>query len=65
MNKNDQELMKEYGITCVNKAVYSYKQHHYDRLSDAVNYAQIDCKENLKHGPNMPEDEKLSRDKLV
>lgn len=42
MNKTDSELMAEYGITCKTKTLYSYKQHTYEHLKDALSYAEID-----------------------
>lgn len=42
MNKTDSELMAEYGITCKTKTRYSYKQHNYEHLKDALSYAKID-----------------------
>ncbi len=40
MNKTDSELMAEYGITSKTKTLYSYKQHTYEHLKDAFNYAK-------------------------
>ncbi len=42
MNKTDNELMVKYGITSKTKTIYSYKQHNYGRLKDAISYAKID-----------------------
>jgi len=42
VNKADNELMTEYGITRKTKTVYSYKQHNYERFKDALSYAEID-----------------------
>jgi hypothetical protein len=44
MNEQDKKLMAEYGITSTVKKVYRYKEHRYDRLSDALSYARIDTK---------------------
>lgn len=44
MNERDRLTMEAHGITCVSKNVYSYKGFKYDRLDDAVSYAEIDCK---------------------
>ena len=52
MNKADKELMAEYGITCKVKTIYSYKQHSYEQLNDAVRYAEIDanrCQKDASH----------------
>ena len=36
--------MGQYGITCVQKTVYLYKDFRYDNLKDALRYAEIDIK---------------------
>jgi hypothetical protein len=43
MNKKDKQTMEAHGITCAPKNVYRYKDFKYDRLADAVRYAQIDA----------------------
>lgn len=35
---SDEDLMKKYGITFSNEK-YIYKEYHYDKLQDAINYA--------------------------
>lgn len=42
MSKTDQELMTDYGITSEQTFVYRYKEHKYNKLSDAVKYAKSD-----------------------
>jgi hypothetical protein len=43
MNKKDQQTMEAHGITCATRQVYFYKDFKYDRLDDAVRYAEIDA----------------------
>jgi len=43
MNENDKQAMDEHGITCESRKVYFYKEYKYDRLDDAVRYAEIDA----------------------
>ena len=43
MNKKDKQTMEAHGITCARKNVYLYKNFKYDRLDDAVRYAEIDA----------------------
>jgi hypothetical protein len=44
MNKKDEQTMEAHGITCALKNVYLYKDFKYDRLDDAVRYAEIDAR---------------------
>lgn len=44
MNKKDKQTMEAHGITCAPKKVYFYKDFKYDRLDDAVRYAEIDAR---------------------
>jgi hypothetical protein len=44
--EKDTERQLELGITCETVAVYRYKQHSYSKLSDALNYAEIDVLSN-------------------
>lgn len=40
---NDEMMMMErYGITCEQKPIYFYKNHRYEQLKDALNFAKID-----------------------
>ena len=43
MNKKDKQTMEAQGITCETRNVYFYKDFKYDRLDDAVRYAEIDA----------------------
>jgi len=43
MNTKDKQTMSLYGITCAPRNVYFYKEFKYDRLEDAVRYAEIDA----------------------
>ena len=43
MNKKDKQTMEAHGITCAPKNVYLYKNFKYDRLDDAIRYAEIDA----------------------
>ncbi|WP_370978614.1 hypothetical protein [Agaribacterium sp. ZY112] len=54
MNKTDNELMVKYGITSKTKTIYSYKQHNYERLKDAISYAEIDINRHQQNGPSIP-----------
>ena len=40
MTDEDRLTMDKHGITSETKVVYHYQGHRYDRLSDAVNYAE-------------------------
>jgi hypothetical protein len=42
MNKKDKQTMEAHGITCATRKVYFYKEFKYERLDDAVRYAEID-----------------------
>ena len=44
MNKKDEQTMEAHGITCATRNVYFYKDFKYDRLDDAVRYAEIDAR---------------------
>ncbi len=54
MKKSDRELMTQYGITCVSKPIYIYKQHRYDNLDDALHYAKIDTARNQENTLPLP-----------
>lgn len=41
MTDEEIRLMKEHGITCETKLVFHFQSHTYDRLDDALSYAQI------------------------
>jgi hypothetical protein len=44
MNAKDRQTMDAHGITCATRKVYFYKEYKYDRLDDAVRYAEIDAR---------------------
>lgn len=44
MNEENKRLMAKYGITCEPKMIYSYKQHRYENVEQAINFARIDAK---------------------
>jgi len=48
MNAKDRQTMDAHGITCAIRNVYSYKEYKYDRLEDAVRYAEIDARRTRK-----------------
>jgi hypothetical protein len=48
MNEKDRQTMKAHGITCAPRDVYFYKEFKYDRLDDAVRYAEIDARRTQK-----------------
>ena len=52
MNKKDKQTMEAHNITCAPKNVYFYKDFKYDRLDDAVRYAEIDASRIQKTGGN-------------
>ena len=43
MTREEQELMKQFGITVEQKSVYIYGNYKYAHLKDAVNYAKIEA----------------------
>lgn len=42
MSEENKTLMAQYGITCEPKLIYSYKQHRYENVEQAINFARID-----------------------
>ena len=50
MNKKDSETMEAHGITCAPKNVNYYKSFKYERLRDAVRYAEINAGRDRKTG---------------
>ena len=55
MNKKDQQTMEAHGITWATRQVYFYKDFKYDRLDDAVRYAEIDARRSQKTDGNSQE----------
>ena len=52
MTEEDRETMQAHGITCAIRNVYFYKDYKYDRLDDAVRYAEIDAMRSGKADAN-------------
>ena len=52
MNDKDRERMAAYGITCVPKNVYHFREFKYDRLEDALRYAEIEAGREQKADPD-------------
>ena len=52
MSEQEEILMAKYGITCESKMIYRYKEHRYESLKDALNYAMLDTK--LIQESNLP-----------
>lgn len=44
MKKQDRQAMEAHGITRATRNVYFYKDYKYDRLDDAVRYAETDAR---------------------
>ena len=42
MNEADRTRMETYGISCIPRDIFYYKNFKYDRLDDAIRYAHID-----------------------
>ena len=43
MTKDDRQTMDDYSITYKSENIYCYKDFRYQRLADAVRYAEIDA----------------------
>ena len=52
MTKDERQAMDAHGITCKPKDVYYYKDFRYERLADAVHYAEIDADRPRLEGGN-------------
>jgi len=52
MTKDEKQAMVAHDITCRSKDVYYYKDFKYDRLADAVRYAEIDADRPRLEGGN-------------
>lgn len=50
MSRKDEQAMEAHGITCATRKEYFYKGFKYDRLDDAVRYAEIDARRIQKTG---------------
>jgi len=42
MSDDNEMMMARYGITSAPKMMYFYKQYQYEKLGDALRYAEID-----------------------
>ncbi|MBN7818386.1 hypothetical protein [Bowmanella yangjiangensis] len=47
INKHNQTLMRQYGISTTYKQLYWYKQYCYEKLQDAINYARLDTEHDV------------------
>ena len=52
MTKDEKKAMDVHGITCKSKDVFYYKDFRYERLVDAVRYAEIDADRPVPEGGN-------------
>ena len=51
MTKDGKQTMDAHGIACKSKIFYYYNDFRYERLADAVRYAEIDAEQpRLKDG---------------
>lgn len=51
MTKDEKQSMDAYGITCKSKDVFYYKDYRYERLADAVRFAEIDAERRRPKAP--------------
>jgi hypothetical protein len=42
MTEEENKLMEQHGITCERRTVYFYKGYKYEKLNDALSYANIE-----------------------
>ena len=49
MSDQDEQKMKAHGITSATRTEYFYKGYKYDRLDDAVRYAEIESARTRKN----------------
>jgi len=52
LNDENKMLMEKYGITCEPKMIYSYKQHRYENVEQAINFARIDAARDQEDSPH-------------
>ena len=50
MTKDEKQAMDTHGITCKSKDVYYYQDFRYERLADAVRYAEIATERRMLKG---------------
>ena len=51
MTKDEKQSMDAHGITCKSKDVFYYKDYRYERLADAVRFAEIDAERRRQKAP--------------
>jgi hypothetical protein len=54
MSEQDKTLMAQYDITSEPKIFYRYKEHRYENLKDALNYARLTTKDTQENSPHDP-----------
>jgi hypothetical protein len=54
MSEQDKTLMAQYDITSEPKIFYRYKEHRYENLKDALNYARLTTKDTQENSPHAP-----------
>ena len=42
VSEEEKKSMEHYGITSTTKVTYSYKQHRYENISDALRFAELE-----------------------
>ena len=52
MNEHEEKLMAQYGITAETKPLFHYEGYRYERLADAVKYAQQSQSRNNDTSPH-------------
>ncbi|WP_455204067.1 hypothetical protein [Kaarinaea lacus] len=50
MSNEDKALMEQFGITTESKTIYRYKEHRYENLKDALNFAKKETSQNMENG---------------
>ncbi len=50
MNDEDKAAMEKFGITYEQKLIFTFQGHKYERLADAVKYAELAGKETENRG---------------
>jgi hypothetical protein len=53
VTKDENQAMDAHGITCKPNNVYYYKVFRYERLADAVRYAEIEAERPRLEGENL------------
>ncbi|MDH4072619.1 MAG: hypothetical protein OEV41_05885 [Gammaproteobacteria bacterium] len=52
MTRKDKQTMEAHDITCASRNVYFYKEFQYDRLEDAVRFAELDAERHRVIAPD-------------